>query len=42
MKLVLNRKAPNHKKSDLHQQQDRACLKYIVAEFVSFVVTGDA
>ena len=27
VKLVPHRKALNHQKSDLHQQQDRACLK---------------
>ena len=27
MQLVSDRKALNHQKSDLHQQQDRACLK---------------
>ena len=27
VKLVPDRKALNHQKSDLHQQQDRACLK---------------
>ena len=27
VKLVSDRKALNHQKSDLHQQQDRACLK---------------
>ena len=27
MQLVSDRKTLNHQKSDLHQQQDRACLK---------------
>ena len=27
VQLVSDRKALNHQKSDLHQQQDRACLK---------------